>query len=1164
MSANFSWSELGSSPATPDRKSKKGNPFGFSVDHPSTTPAGPPPSASIASLTPAGEPSPSFLQSSIGAMSSTSATSNKPKAPNFGKPSLRSSKSSSKGSGDPLGRSLRGSARQPSSLSREYHGEDDEDDEDEQDDEGGANASKHRATRSGTFAMNFDDTTEGEDTELDNVGALDDGEHEGDDYDDDYEDEDEYEGEYEDEDEEEEEEEEEEDGDEDENEDEEEDGENGEAESDLDDNDDGGGPESETEAVMEDAAEYDVEEDLLREITEAAAFRGSPGLVGNDSDLMMLTTPAADQRIMKEAEDIFRASAMRAAMSQRRELKYATLAKDLYSHPSFATVSEPDAVLIQTEDIMNRLYDEGVGSEDDEEKLDSTLSRVCIELVNDVWTPHAENLPRDNSEHSAKVGPDANAPAFQKAMYLANLILRIHHTPAIRDEFGGLRFPFLPEILFRWQDDEHNLDGNQVDIILSHRPSPASHALFWQAVFSTLVRGNVTGSVRLLRNAAWESVRGTPTGASTYTGQALANIRRVVEDLCQVMEGCPSVSDNSWDIRSSDWTLFRLKAKAAQDALINFAEGKDRSAFPSNRLNDLHILQGGKSSLTGLARKAESQIPWDVYENLQSLYAILVGDSDAILAAAQDWCEATIGLFGWWDDGHNKRSRGLSNSRSNNLVYPTADDENLFDRLALSLHMATGSDFYFNSADPVEVGVACVFEGNVEGIIGFLRLWSLPVAASVAEIASLGRWLPTPEPQNLINMSDFDMDELEVLGMKPSTGPDDKDGIKDSTLIHYARSLGDRKDISGPTLRGRFSRDGWEMAVQVVGRIDSHERSEQMVQELLQNVLRTIDEGSRATVDKLWRLLTDLGMVNFAEDAVENFGDILAKDTFRFGEALWYYALAHRPDKVRDVLNTLMSISLVESTAYPPDNELDETLRSLLKERTATLEVYAKQDLEAAELLGKMLSGYATLRQFYEHRDGNEKSRQKPRLYRRQAAATLAAVIASADDNIRGGLYDDTRDAVVSEDFLLALLGEFSVFVGQSPPVVTLEQIDTLLKAIEDIQTVGSRVYEAADEFFKLVLASGRGKGSTPASLLDQSTPSLGGSFVMTGSSMIASQLHKSVSSSGLLKGSLKRSWDWRNTVYAASSSGEVLKQLRLGLTKDLANLWLEQADNVI
>lgn len=277
---------------------------------------------------------------------------------------------------------------------------------------------------------------------------------------------------------------------------------------------------------------------------------------------------------------------------------------------------------------------------------------------------------------------------------------------------------------------------------------------------------------------------------------------------------------------------------------------------------------------------------------------------------------------------------------------------------------------------------------------------------------------------------------------------------------------------------------------------------------------------------------------------------------------LWYYALAHRPGKIRDVLNGLMSISLAESTTYPPESELDERLRSILKERTTILEQFALQDLEAAELLGKMLSGYATLRKFYELRDGNGNSQSLAR--RQQAATALSFVIASADDNIRGGMYDDTRDAVVSEDFILALLGEASIFVNQKPTVLNQDQLDTLLKAVEDIQTVGTRVYEAADAFFQMVMSSGHGKGSTPADLMKKSTTSIGGSFVMTGSSMVASQLHKSIRESGVLKGPIKRSWDWRTSVAAGSTSADVLKKIRLGLTKDIANIWLEQADSIM
>ncbi|KAI1211709.1 uncharacterized protein F4807DRAFT_418769 [Annulohypoxylon truncatum] len=1087
---SYRFSNMSSSPSTPDRSSRKGTSgFGYTADHPTTTPIGPPPPSSAPSFTPAGEPSPSYLQSSIGAMAG------KIKTPNFGRPNLSQPKSNR--SNAPLGRSIRGSARQPSSLSREYHGEDEDDDEDEdEDDDGGANT---RTNRAGTYGISYDDTTEGEDTEPDNTNPLDE------------EDEDEEDG--------------------------------------------------EMDAMDEDEDEYDVEEDLLREIAGTEPYEDPSA----DDDLMMLTTTAADERISREADDIFRASSMRSTTARKRELKYASLAKDLYSQSQFAEISEPDKVIIQTEEVISKLYDEGVGSEDDEERLDDTLAQACVKLVTEIWNPHLDDLPDVRDEHAAKVGPSAQAPSFEKALYLATLALRIHHTPATSDDFGAARSRSLPAILFDWQEDEHNFDREQVNAVLHHRPSPATHGLFWQVVFNALVRGNITKAMELLRFAGWESVKKSPRGESVYSGQVLANIKRVVEDLCLVIEMCPAHTNGSWDIHNSDWTLFRLKAKAAKEGLITFTEGKER-AFSSNRFGDSDFGDSvdGRQSLAGLARKAESRIPWDVYENLQSLYAILIGESEAILTAAQDWCEATIGLFGWWDNGHNHRNLGLSHSRSLQMSSQPGGDDDFLDRLALSLQTATEADFHFNSADPVEVAVASAFESNIEGVIGFLRLWSLPLASSVAEIASLGRWLPPQEPQNLINMSDFDMEELEVLGMNQSTGADEKDGIKDTTLIHYARSLKDRKHISGLGLHGKVSREGWEMAVQVVGRMDSPERSEQLVQELLQGVLSTIDEDSRETVDKIWRLLNELGMINFAEDTAETFGDILAKDTFRFGEALWYYALAHRPGKVRDVLNTLMSISLVESTIYPPESELDNTLKQLLRERTTTLEQYAKQDLEAAELLGKMLSGYATLRKFYELRDGDGKTKQKSLLSRQQAATALAAVIASADDNIRGGLYDDTRDAVVSEDFLLALLGEASVFVGQSPPVITLDQIDTLLKAIEDIQTVGSRVYDASDEFFKLVLTSGHGKGSTPADLLKQSTSSLGGSFMMTGSSMIASQLHQSVVKSGVMKGPAKRAWDWRTGVLSGSSSSDVLKRIRLGLTRDLANLWLEQADSVI
>lgn len=260
-----------------------------------------------------------------------------------------------------------------------------------------------------------------------------------------------------------------------------------------------------------------------------------------------------------------------------------------------------------------------------------------------------------------------------------------------------------------------------------------------------------------------------------------------------------------------------------------------------------------------------------------------------------------------------------------------------------------------------------------------------------------------------------------------------------------------------------------------------------------------------------------------------------------------------------------MSYSLVQSTVYPAEKDLDEDLKSMLRNRSEALEERAKVDLEAAQLLGRMLSGYATLRKFYELRDEiakvEETSPSRALTLRKQAAFALVAVISSSGDNIRGGLYDETRDAVVSEDFLLALLGEATVFINQSPSVISLEQLDIILKAIEDIQAVGSRVYSTCEEFFNLVLASGQGlKGSTPADLM-KSTSSLGNStYMMSGSSLLVSHMQKSIMGG---QGKVNRGWDWRKGWLANTKGEDVIRKLRLGLAKDLAGLWLDDADGV-
>jgi hypothetical protein len=157
---------------------------------------------------------------------------------------------------------------------------------------------------------------------------------------------------------------------------------------------------------------------------------------------------------------------------------------------------------------------------------------------------------------------------------------------------------------------------------------------------------------------------------------------------------------------------------------------------------------------------------------------------------------------------------------------------------------------------------------------------------------------------------------------------------------------------------------------------------------------------------------------------------------------------------------------------------------------------------------------------------------------------------------------------VVNVDFLLALLGEALVFVNQPNFTITASQIGTLLKAVEDIQSVGPRVYSTCCEFLQTVIASGQGlKGSSPADMLRKSTSNISGtsSFSLVGSSMLASQLKQSMGSSGVLvRGNIKRGWDWRQGISAGTSAEDLLRVLRLGLAKDLAEAWLIEVDSRI
>ena len=923
------------------------------------------------------------------------------------------------------------------------------------------------------------------------------------------------------------------------------------------------------DAMTDEDAQYTQDEEMDDYRSDMRGSKSNRRVHDEDSNSDLdLETPDAlrESRLVSLRESTFSV--------QPKPSVYGKIAKDIYSQMATSAVTESDELVLDTEAIITRLYDDDIVAADNEEILQRALSVVPSELTK-LWATYDRNTTiLDSEEYTTGIGPGPRASKFAKANFVAGLALQLHH-PQVDDSISlKPKVKPLPQTLLEWMDQYHDPYPQQLEDIQAHRPSAANHHLFWDTILNALLRGKVLAVMTVMKGAGWKYARSdmddvrVQSSQAGYSGVALANVQKVVDAAIQSLSQCPAVHGD-WNTRSSDWTLFRLRISQALEDLKRFAEGRDSNHNESIDFNKSSKV-GQVNSYSQSVRKAESRVPWHIYQRLVTLYSIVMGNTDAIIENAQDWCEATFGLLVWWDEGKDERRVSLGRSHS-----ARDSDANAYIRqLRKSFTSATSgsTDFQVNTLDPTEVALASLLEGDNEAVIGFLRAWSGPVSSAVAEVASLAGWLPHAESQNLINMGSLDQEDLDLLGINSS--PSNCDGVKDQTLIAYARSIAEKD-----ALRSRgIIREGWELAVAVLGRLDSTARSEEMIGHFLE----AFELDSSTTVDKLWVLLNEIGMSqhaestadvsrqrfpsNFEANTSQKYATNLAEKTHKYGEALWYYALAHQSQKVKDVLDLLISLSLVQSTAYPSEPELDAHLESLISSPRDTLTQMSKMDGEAAEVLHKMLSGYATLRKFYSLRDEQLDISTKSSVARKQAAAAaLLAVISSSDDNITGGLYDEGRGAVVSVDFLLALLGEAMVFVNQPDLSFTVSQIESLLKAIEDLQTVGPRVYNACSEVLQTVIASGQGlKGSSPTDMLRKSTSNASGSsFSMVGSSMFASQLKQSMSSSGVLvKSNIKRGWDWRRGISASTTGDDVLRILRLGLAKDLAKAWLLEVDN--
>ncbi|KAF2150812.1 hypothetical protein K461DRAFT_244666 [Myriangium duriaei CBS 260.36] len=844
--------------------------------------------------------------------------------------------------------------------------------------------------------------------------------------------------------------------------------------------------------------------------------------------------------------------------------------------PDPPSLQEDDDTILSTENTLETLDDAARRDEDD---LEQALAQAVKEL-NTEWVKQV-----DTESVAASIGP-VDKSGFARAFYVATLLLQLHH-PATANRATSSQLPSftalnrlssqptpLPRALLDWLNKNHNPFPEDLPEVQSAKPSSTAHDRFWDTVFQALLRGQFSTVIKLLSSANWSHAdTALEDGYSEpgYTGAQLQAVQYVVGQCVELLRTCPALTDDDWTVSGGDWSLFRSRARRYLEDLEQYAE----SNSADREYGNTNVFAAGGGSFAAGSRRAESRVPWSVLEQLKAVYGQLLGSREEILLSAQDWLEASIYLTVWWD-GNEEGSlgasrRGLPARQRDRLV--DADPIRAYQRrLLLSFASVTDEPedvpLGVNTVDAVQVALGAVFEGEVESVLKLLQKWSPLVATAVVDVASAGGWMPLGRPRTGDVMNGFDQEDLMVL----SHGQiNQKEGLdRDSVLTNFAELLAKEEQFESSD--GRTVQQGWELAVHVLSRLDSTSAAQKKIGEVFSAMTFT----NAKQVDKALSVCNSLGLTEQVRGISERYADSLATTSHSYGQALLYYARAHSEAQLQSTLDLLLSTSLVRSAAYPAHAELDPQLADLLSNQTGVLSQLARIDVEAAKLLANKSSGYATLRRFYELRDeDNEveeeeesafKSGLKPAARKKEMVKGLVALVESAGESIRGGLYDATAVGVVQVETLLSLLGEALPMLNDSTPLFNKPQLIALLRAIEDLQTVSSRIYDQAETLFQASMSDFQsGRATDPQDLakslqMGKSTSNLAGSTYGMVNSRGSIESEQAGAAGG--SGEDSRAWDWRRglalTAGKSAKGSDVLRILRIAIAREIGRTWAE------
>ncbi|KAF1955420.1 hypothetical protein CC80DRAFT_493301 [Byssothecium circinans] len=866
-------------------------------------------------------------------------------------------------------------------------------------------------------------------------------------------------------------------------------------------------------------------------------------------------------------------------MGEKQE-KYqlSDLARGLTPSNDRISLHEPDAIILETERLLEKLADSFAN--DAPEKRAGVLGDVAQELLG-VWQT---TLQTSRSLASSRTGAFS---ALSNAAKLSDLLMNIHHPRPVASpsrfgapslalaRIGTDNYTPIPKILIDWLN-KYRSTASEVDMVLKETKGYSKHEYFWDAVHASAFRGEFDKTLELLRGANFSvayTAQDDEAGASGYKEYQCRYAEEAVQVAMNLIRECPAVRVDDWDIKGSDWSIFRKHAKQACDDLEELSEGDSKSRHSVSQpfqASHFGISQSQASfHLSVASRKAESKVPWSVYQNLSRLYLLLLGHEEEIIAISADWIDATLGLTIWWDGEEVEVAPGsLAASRQSIAQARRIREVDVVPIKAYCTRMSSAfaavlgseEEFTINTTDRFEVGVACIVDDNVEAALQILRGSSLVIASAVAEVATGGRWLKPPDDI----MDGFDASDLMVLSYteRHPTGVS-----QDELLATYSKLLTSKGEITSQD--GKTKREGWELAIQVLGRLDDTV----LANERIERILDQLPLQSAERVDKITQLCHNMGLSKQALGIALKYADHLHANTQDYGDTLLYYARAHAASKIQEVLRVLVAHCLIKSIAYPPPAELDHSLRSLVTSPKQTLTKLASLDTEAAQLLSNHLSGYATIRKYYDLRDeevllkDGEKPAHRPMARKRAAANSLMVIIASAASSIRGGLYDPEVETVVQVDVLLPLLGEALVFVNQPKRTLNLRHLYSLLAAIEDYDTAPSMIQNQCEEALQTTFAAANATSNTSPSHshynLRQTTSDLSSQYSLIGSTDFSSAGGVSTESSAFLiqDGKVddsRRGWDWRKGFPRGAQGEELIRVLRLGVARELARAFAE------